>query len=447
MAGAETTAVVAGGGAVGLTTALALAKKGLKVILVEARRERANAAQHKAAQHKKDHPTIRAWALAQSSWNFLYKLGLGTELQAVSSPIWDMRIVEAHPLRGVDSRKLHVSHRDAVDRARATAADENGQATNGARPLGCVVEEHALLDLLSRAVALEANIRCERGLRVVDFESDARGIEVMTRASNEEPAADNAGQASASASSSSSSSFERCFRAQVLLACDGRHSAVRTRAGISCRRRDYGQRALVCALSHEREHGGVAVEWFMPSGTFASLPLLGRRSGIVWCDSPSRIERLVSMEASDFERHVSVRFGSWLGALSLSGARTSYPVSLSVARRYVSDRVALLGDSAHGIHPLAGQGLNLGWRDVAALTEVLSEGLSLGEDLGSEALLSRYERRRLGDVRRLVMLTDGLQRLFGNDSGLLRTARLSGMGLLDRVPAFKRRMAMAAAGA
>ena len=203
----------------------------------------------------------------------------------------------------------------------------------------------------------------------------------------------------------------------------------------------------MCALRHEREHGGVAVEWFMPSGTFASLPLRDRRSGIVWCDSPSSIERLVSMDQSDFMRHVEVRFGSWLGDLSLCSSRTSYPVSLSCARRYLSDRVALLGDSAHGIHPLAGQGLNLGLRDVAALAEVLREGLFLGEDLGSEGLLLRYERRRIRDVRRLVMLTDGLQRLFGNDNGLLRALRLGGMGLLDGVSGVKRRMAMAATGA
>ncbi len=435
---AETDAVIAGGGVVGLTTALSLAKEGLTVTLVEARKEEA-----KENSPTNIHANIRAWALAQSSWDFLYDLGLGNELRAVSSPIWDMRIVEAHPLRGVDSRKLHVSHRDAVD------ALETDASVQGSRPLGCIVEEHALLGLLSRAVARSRAIRCERGLRVVDFASSTRGIEVMARS-----AAEGGGQkegassdASSISNSNSVSSFERFFRARILLACDGRHSFVRERAGIFCRTRDYAQRALVCALGHEREHGGVALEWFMPSGTFASLPLRGRRSGVVWCDAPSAIERLVSMDASDFMRHVSVRFGSWLGSLSLCGDRQSYPVSLSCARRYISARVALLGDAAHGIHPLAGQGLNLGLRDVAVLTEELREGLSLGEDLGGEGLLSRYERRRRGDVRRLVMMTDGLQRLFGNDHALVRAARLGGMGLLNSVPSVKRRMARAAAGA
>ncbi len=439
---AGTDAVVAGGGVVGLTTALALAKEGLSITLVEAREEKAA----KDARHE----NIRAWALAQSSWDFLYKLGLGQELLAVSSPIWDMRVVEAHPLRGVDSRKLHVSHSDAVAAAReggAGVAKEKG-AQPKAYPLGCVVEEQALLDLLSRAVALCRGIRSERGLRVVDFASSARGIEVIAHATAEGQRAEGqrAGQQEGQEAEGARGQSERCFRAQLLLACDGRRSVVRERAGISCRTRDYAQRALVCALRHEREHGGVAVEWFMPSGTFASLPLTGRRSGIVWCDAPSTIDRLASMEGSNFMRHVSLRFGSWLGDVSLCGARMSYPVSLSFARRYVSERVALLGDSAHGIHPLAGQGLNLGLRDVAALAEVLREGLSLGEDLGSEGLLSRYERRRHGDVRRLVMLTDGLQRLFGNDNGMLRALRLGGMGLLDKTPVFKRRMAMAATG-
>ena len=468
MAGTETDAVIAGGGVVGLTTALALAKEGLTVTLVEARAEQA------AEQGKENAPTnirantraniranIRAWALAQSSWDFLYNLGLGKELRAVSSPIWDMRIVEAHPLRGVDSRKLHVSHRDAVASLNTDAAGQASRAQascqQGSRPLGCIVEEHALLGLLWGAVGRSRAIRCERGLRVVDFVSSARGIEVMARSAAEggqqeggaSDASSGSGSGSISGSGSgsiASSSFERCFRARVLLACDGRHSVVREGAGISCRTRDYAQRALVCALGHEREHGGVAVEWFMPSGTFASLPLRGCRSGIVWCDEPATIERLVSMDASAFMRHVSVRFGSWLGRLSLCGVRQSYPVSLSCARRYISSRVALLGDAAHGIHPLAGQGLNLGLRDVAVLTEELREGLSLGEDLGGEGLLSRYERRRRGDVRRLVMMTDGLQRLFGNDNALVRAARLGGMGLLDSIPSVKRRMAMAAAG-
>ena len=443
---AETDAVIAGGGVVGLTTALSLAKEGLTVTLVEARKEEAreNSPTNTRANIRAN---IRAWALAQSSWDFLYDLGLGNELRAVSSPIWDMRIVEAHPLRGVDSRKLHVSHRDAVD-ALETDAVVQGSRSQGSRPLGCIVEEHALLGLLSRAVAGNRAIRCERGLRVVDFASSARGIEVMARSAAEGGQKEGASSdASASSVSNSVSSFERFFRARVLLACDGRHSFVRERAGIFCRTRDYAQRALVCALGHEREHGGVALEWFMPSGTFASLPLRGRRSGVVWCDAPSAIERLVSMDASDFMRHVSVRFGSWLGSLSLCGDRQSYPVSLSCARRYISARVALLGDAAHGIHPLAGQGLNLGLRDVAVLTEELREGLSLGEDLGGEGLLSRYERRRRGDVRRLVMMTDGLQRLFGNDHALVRAARLGGMGLLNSVPSVKRRMARAAAGA
>ena len=459
MAGAETDAVVAGGGVVGLTTALALAKGGLSVALVEARgEEAAKEAGNEDARHENIRAenirteNIRAWALAQSSWDFLYKLGLGKELRAISSPIWDMRVVEAHPLRGVDGRKLHVSHRDAVDGSSEGAEDV--EHTRGSRPLGCIVEEHALLDLLARAVALCRGIRCERGLRVVDFEAGARGIEVMARSSGgrqqeaeaEVEAEAEAGGAGGGAGEQASS-FERCFRAQLLLACDGRHSVVRERAGISCRTRDYGQRALVCALRHEREHGGVAVEWFMPSGTFASLPMLGRRSGIVWCDSPPTIERLVSMDASDFMRHVLVRFGGWLGDLSLCGARMSYPVSLSCAHRYISDRVALVGDSAHGIHPLAGQGLNLGLRDVAALAEVLEEGLSFGDDLGSEGLLLRYERRRRRDVKRLVMLTDGLQRLFGNDYAIARALRLGGMGLLGKTSAIKRRMAMAASGA
>ena len=382
---------------------------------------------------------------------------MAEKLSALSSRIWDMRIVEAHPLRGVDTRKIHLSHKDLIGRdANDDAENVGGKRENGlgnnplasplGSPLGSIVEGQALLEMLYDAVSEHKDIEVRLATKVLDFEAMPAAINILlqentTKNSQQKPKQEDVVEQG----DAQKEQKQLKIQAKLLLACDGKNSQIRERANIDCRKKNYRLSALVCSLEHQREHGGVAVEWFTPAGTFASLPLLGRRSGIVWCDEHKNIQRLLEIGELDFVKHARVRFGSWLGEIKLASKRVSYPIELLHARKYVAERLALVGDAAHAIHPLAGQGLNLGLRDVFALVKLLKEARYLGQDLGDCLTLARYEKMRRRDARKLICLTDGLNRLFANDSVALRQVRLTGMALIDRMPFAKRAIARAAA--
>jgi 2-octaprenyl-6-methoxyphenol hydroxylase len=218
-------------------------------------------------------------------------------------------------------------------------------------------------------------------------------------------------------------------------------------AGIRTLQWDYGQSGIVCTVAHERPHGGRAEEHFLPSGPFATLPLTGNRSSIVWTEKTGDAERLVADEPLVFETELERRFGLQLGELRVEGKPHAWPLGLTLARDFVKPRFALAGDAAHGIHPIAGQGLNLGFRDVAALAETIVEAHRLGLDPGSLAVLQRYERWRRFDTLEMGATTDVLNRLFSNDNPALRILRDVGLGLVDRLPALKRMFIREAAGA
>jgi len=239
--------------------------------------------------------------------------------------------------------------------------------------------------------------------------------------------------------------------ARLLVAADGAHSVIRERAGIACHGWSYGQSAIVTTVGHERPHNGRAEEHFLPAGPFAILPLksdatLGHRSSIVWTEGTREAERIVALADGDFHAELERRFGRQLGEISAVGARRAFPLGFSVARAFVADRVALIGDAAHVIHPIAGQGLNMGLKDVAALAEVIVDAARLGLDPGSAAVLDRYQRWRRFDTMAMGVATDGLNRLFSNRSDLLRVARDVGLGLVDRLPALKQLFIREAAG-
>jgi 2-octaprenyl-6-methoxyphenol hydroxylase len=235
-------------------------------------------------------------------------------------------------------------------------------------------------------------------------------------------------------------------RGRLLVGSDGRKSGTAQRAGIKRTGWDYGQTAVVCAVAHEKPHGGIAHQFFMPSGPLAILPLTENRSSIVWSETDKRAKELVAMNDVDFIDALRPAFGSFLGEISLTGARFSYPLGLTLANSFIADRLALIGDAAHGMHPIAGQGLNAGLRDVAALAEVLEQARARGEDIGGSQALARYQRWRRFDTATLALATDTFNRLFSNDNPLLRAARDIGMGAVNAVPGLRRSFIREAAG-
>jgi 2-octaprenyl-6-methoxyphenol hydroxylase len=238
----------------------------------------------------------------------------------------------------------------------------------------------------------------------------------------------------------------RTLAGGLLIGCDGRASGTAARAGIRRTGWGYGQTALVCAIAHEKPHGGVAHQLFLPPGPLAILPLPGNRSSIVWSETTQRAAAIQALDDAAYLEVLSPRFGDFLGEISLAGKRFTYPLSLSLANSFVADRVALVGDAAHGMHPIAGQGLNAGLRDIGALAQVLGEARSRGEDFAAIDVLRRYQEWRRFDTAALALATDMTNRLFSTDNPLLRVARDVGLGLVNALPQARRGFIREAAG-
>ncbi|MFD1746326.1 ubiquinone biosynthesis hydroxylase [Rhizobium helianthi] len=236
------------------------------------------------------------------------------------------------------------------------------------------------------------------------------------------------------------------LESRLVVACDGVRSRLRDMAGIKTVRWDYGQSGIVTTVEHERPHEGCAEEHFLPSGPFAILPLTGNRSSLVWTERTADADRLVASDDLIFEEELQRRFGHKLGALTVVGSKKAFPLGLTLSRAFVSSRLALAGDAAHGIHPISGQGLNLGFKDVAALAETIVEADRLGLDIGALNILERYQTWRRFDTFRMGVTTDVLNRLFSNDIGPVRIARDLGLGLVERLPKLKNYFIQEAAG-
>jgi len=233
---------------------------------------------------------------------------------------------------------------------------------------------------------------------------------------------------------------------RLLVAADGARSTIRSSAGIATHGWNYDQSAIVINVAHERDHEGRAEEHFLPAGPFAILPLKGRRSSIVWTETAAEAERIVALPDDAFHDELERRFKLHLGDIGVIGARRVHPLGFFVARSFVAERIALAGDAAHVIHPIAGQGLNMGLKDVAALAEVIVDAARLGLDPGAASVLERYQRWRRFDTVTMGLATDGLNRLFSNGSDVLRAVRDVGLGLVDRLPGLKRLFIREAAG-
>ena len=233
---------------------------------------------------------------------------------------------------------------------------------------------------------------------------------------------------------------------RLLVGADGAKSRIREQIGIVTHGWNYDQSAIVTTVAHEREHNGRAEEHFLPAGPFAILPLKGKRASIVWTEETREAERMVALSDAEFHAELEQRFGLHLGDLQVIGPRRAFPLGLFTAREFIAERLALIGDAAHVIHPIAGQGLNMGLRDVAALAEAIADAARLGLDIGAADVLERYQRWRRFDTMTMGVATDGLNRLFSNRSDVLRLARDVGLGVVERIPALKHMFIREAAG-
>ncbi|MBU3029026.1 UbiH/UbiF/VisC/COQ6 family ubiquinone biosynthesis hydroxylase [Paracoccus marinaquae] len=385
--------LIAGGGLNGPALALTLADAGLRVAVADPRPAEARAG---------DEFDGRAYALAVASQRLLKALGLWQGLAEKSQPILQVKASQGQPGEGAGRFFLHFD----------SAEIEEG-------PVGHMLEDRFLYRALLTAMA--GKVTHLPGLSVT--------------AQDPGPAAVTVGL-----------SDGRQMTARLLVGADGRGSGVAARAGIARRGWDYGQTALVAAIDHDMPHHGVAHQYFMPTGPLAILPLPGHRSSVVWSETRAHADTIAALPDADFLDVLRPRFGDFLGAISLTGKRFSYPLSLSLADSYVAPRIALVGDAAHGVHPIAGQGLNLGLRDVAALAEIVVEAARRGEDIGAALVLERYQGWRRFDATSMALGMDAVNHLFGNDNPLLHAARGLGMGVVSAVPALRRGFMRQAAG-
>lgn len=238
----------------------------------------------------------------------------------------------------------------------------------------------------------------------------------------------------------------KVINTRLLVACDGVRSRLRDMAGIKCVHWPYDQKGIVCTVAHERPHNGRAEEHFLPAGPFAILPLKGNRSSLVWTESSKSADKLLAQDDLVFEAELEQRFGHKLGKIEVASKVQAFPLGLRLAREFVAERFVLAGDAAHGIHPIAGQGLNLGFKDAAALAETIVDADRLGQDIGALDVLERYQMWRRFDTVQMGVATDVLNRLFSNDSDILRGVRDLGLGIVDRLPGMKKYFINQAAG-
>jgi 2-octaprenyl-6-methoxyphenol hydroxylase len=387
-------ALIVGGGLVGLTLGSALAGVGLPVAVVD----RADPAATVAPEFDG-----RATAIAHGSARVLQGIGLWDAMAPQACAINDIRVSDGDSLLF-----LHYDHSEVGD-----------------EPLGHIIENrHLRLAMFDHVRALDT-LQFLAPMEIVELTRTLDGVV--------------AGLADG-----------RQIRARLLLACDGRNSGIREAAGIGVTRWRYNQTSIVCAVFHDRPHNNVAHERFLPGGPFAILPMTDadgrRRSAIVWTDRDDVAPAMMALDEAEFIAELAPRFGDILGTLELAGPRWSHPLGLSHAQRYVGQRLALVGDAAHAIHPIAGQGLNMGIRDIAALAEVVIDARRLGRDIGMPDILADYERWRRFDNLVLAVVTDVMNRLFSNDIAPLRAARDIGLGTVNRIAPLRRNFMQHAMG-
>lgn len=389
----HTDIAIVGGGLAGLSLGIALGRMGgpnLRVLLID----REDPARALAADFDG-----RVSAIALASQRMLDAVGIWSHV-ADAQPMWDIRVSDGDSLLFV-----HYDHSELGD-----------------RPFGWMVENRVMRRAQQAALAELPNVTLLAPMGVAEMQlgEPGSGLPASLRLAD-----------------------GREIRARLIVGADGRQSQVRQWAGIGVQQWSYDQTGIVCTVVHERPHHGVAQERFLPAGPFAILPMTddaqGRhRSSLVWTEPPDRAKAILALDEAGFLAEMRQRFGDHFGSLGSTGPRWSYPLTFVHARDYCAHRLALAGDAAHGIHPIAGQGLNLGLRDVATLTEVIVQAARVGMDIGQETVLDDYARWRRVDSLTLGAVTDGLTRLFSNDIAPIALARRLGLGIVQKLPPAKR---------
>ncbi|HWV42405.1 ubiquinone biosynthesis hydroxylase [Pseudorhodoplanes sp.] len=379
----KTDILIAGGGFAGLALAIALrqgSEGGLSVALADPALDRASG-------------DPRASAIAAAARRLFETIGVWDAIAADAQPILDMVITDSK----------------VGNAMRPTFLTFDGEIAPG-EPFAHMIENGPMIAaLLDRARAEGVDLR---PFAIRQFAYDP-------------------GRVTATLSDGTA------LPARLLVAADGARSVIREQAGIASVGWDYDQAGIVTTIAHERDHNGRAEEHFLPPGPFAILPLKGKRSSIVWTEGRDEAARLVALPDAEFLAELEQRFGLHLGDLAIAGQRRAFPLGLHVARSFIAERIALVGDAAHVIHPIAGQGLNMGLRDIAALAEAVIDSARLGIDVGAASVLERYQRWRRFDTMAMGVATDGLNRLFSNNSDVLRLFRDVGLGIVDRMPNLK----------
>ena len=395
-------AIILGGGLVGLTLAIALDRHGLSTLVVDP----ADPATQIAPSYDG-----RATAVSSSSWRMLETIGVAERLAGVTCAIRAIRVSEGLKPGGI---------------AFEPGADDPGPGAGAGDQLGIMVENRLL-----RAALRETALQAER----LDLLMPARPAEVVRDGAGVRVALDDG----------------RLLAAPLLVGAEGRNSPTRTAAGIAVAQWRYDHVAIVATIAHEKAHEATAYEIFYPSGPFAILPMLagedGRpRSAIVWSVKARDAAPTLALPDRALAHEIERRMGGFLGTIALAGPRFNYPLGFHHTAKITGERLALIGDAAHGIHPIAGQGLNLGFRDAAALAEVLVEGARLGLDLGDAQLMARYERWRSLDTFSVALATDSLTRLYGVPGRAASAIRRLGMGAVQRIGPLKDRLMAEARG-